>query len=448
MAKKRKKVTVIENPNEQEILSSADYSLSKAIWMRFRRHKLAVLGLVIFLFLLLFTLMLPVIEVLTGYPYNYTSQHQKAVPGSSPGVAVRILDPEWFDTDVYPAGFWFTDIDYETGMAEINKETFNDPAYHDLYDYKVKSYGYTNELDRRVKIVTDHRGYAIEVETDDEDAPLNEFFVDRVHRRRNNVGKGQINEYIPLFDDLSTDIIEKNGKEIPREEDLGPAGVHLLGTDNSGHNLLPRLAYGGRVSLLVAFTVTLIVALVGIFLGSMAGFFGGFVDAVFLRTIELMGTLPLLPLYIVITQMYGQSVLTIITLFSIFGWSGVARMTRGQFIAERSQEYTEAARAIGAGNMRITFKHVLPNAVAPTITQLSMSVGGIILSESSLSFLGFGVNPITTPTWGALINEAYSYFTEYPWPALFSGLLIFLIVSSFFFLGDGLRDALDPRQKV
>jgi peptide/nickel transport system permease protein len=447
MDKKRKKVTVIENPNEQEILSSADYSLSKAIWMRFRRHKLAVLGLFIFLFLLLFTLLLPVIEVMTGYPYDYTSQHQRAVPGSIPGVSVQILDPDWYNEEIYPSDFWFTSFDYETGMAEINMETFKDPAYHDLYFYDVKSYGYLNELDRRLKITTDHRGYAVAEETDDEDTPIDEFFIGRVHQKRNNL-TGQISEYIPIFDNLQEDMVEKNGKMVPRYTDIGPAGIHVLGTDNSGHDLLPRLSYGGRVSLLVAFTVTLIVALIGIFLGSMAGFFGGFVDAVFLRTIELMGTLPLLPLYIVLTQIYGQSILTIIFIFSVFGWSGVARMTRGQFIAERSQEYTEAARAIGAGNMRITFKHVLPNAVAPTITQLSMSVGGIILSESGLSFLGFGVDPIITPTWGALINEAYSYFTEYPWPALFSGLLIFLIVSSFFFLGDGLRDALDPRQKV
>lgn len=448
MTRKRKKVTVIENPNEQEILSSADYSLSKAIWTRFRRHKLAVVGLIIFLFLLVFTLLLPVIEVMTGYPYNYTSEHQKAVPGSVPGVTVHISDPDWYDPDLYPSDFWFTHVDFDTGMAEINMDTFNDPVYRDMYIYGVKSYGYVRELNKQRKIVTDHRGYAVAVETEDnEDTPIDEFFVGRVHRKRNNQ-TGQILEHIPLFYELRTDLIEKNGKMVEREFDLGPAGMHVLGTDNSGHDLLPRLAYGGRVSLLVAFVVTLFVAFIGIFIGSLAGFFGGFVDAVFLRIIELMGTLPLLPLYIVLTQMYGQSIFTIIFIFSVFGWPGVARMTRGQFIAERSQEYTEAAKAIGAGNMRITFKHVLPNAVAPTITQLSMSVGAVILSESGLSFLGFGVDPITTPTWGALINEAYSYFTEYPWPALFSGLLIFLIVSSFFFLGDGLRDALDPRQKV
>jgi len=253
-----------------------------------------------------------------------------------------------------------------------------------------------------------------------------------------------------MFEELREDMVEVNGKMVEREEDIGEGGPHWLGTDNSGHDLLPRLAYGGRISLTIGFAITAIVGFIGIFLGSLAGFFGGFVDAIFMRTIELMGTLPMLPIFMVLTQIMpgGQTPIAIVLIFSTFGWAGIARMTRGQFFTERGKEYTEAAKAVGAGNMRIIFKHILPNAVAPVVTMLSMTVGGMVLAESNLSFLGLGVNPITSPTWGAIIFEANTYFLEYPWPALFSGLLIFLVVVSFFFLGDGLRDALDPRQKV
>jgi peptide/nickel transport system permease protein len=450
MAKKRKKITVIENPNEQEILSASEYSLAKAVWKRFSRHKLAVIGLFIFTFLLIFTLIAPILEGITGYQFNYTSLHTKALPGSFPGVAVSISDSEWNNPEKYADDFWFDEYDNETGMAVINKETFENPDYHDMYVETVKSYGYVSELDEIIVTERDPRGKPKK----DKDGKLiqhseglKEFFVGKAHTKR-LTQTGQVIEYLPGFDTLDKSIVERTGKE--REIDLGEAKRHILGTDNSGHDLLPRLAYGGRVSLTIGFSVVAIQGFVGLILGSLAGYFGGFVDSVFLRVIELLGTIPTLPLFMVLTASIkgGNSVLVIIFIFAAFGWSGAARMTRGQFLAERSKEYTEAAKAIGAGNLRVIFKHILPNSIAPVITQLSMGVGIVILGESSLSFLGLGVNPITTPTWGALISEAYTYFLDYAWPALFAGFLIFLVVVSFFFLGDGLRDALDPRQKI
>ncbi len=456
MAKKRKKITVIENPNEQEILSASEYSLAKAVWKRFSRHKLAVIGLFIFTFLLIFTLIAPILEGITGYQFNYTSQHTKASLGSFPGVAVSIIVDDWNDTDKYPEGFWFSERDDETGMAVINEKTFKNPEYRDMYDATVKSYGHVDELDEMITIERDPSGrpkkdeHGNRIQTSE---GLKEYFVGIAHTKR-LTSTGQIIEHIPDFDkDIDDSIItDQNNKNYgePREVDMGPAKRHLLGTDNSGHDLLPRLAYGGRVSLTIGFAVVAIQGFVGLILGSLAGYFGGFVDSLFLRVIELIGTIPTLPLFMVLTASMkgGNSVLAIIFIFSAFGWAGAARMTRGQFLAERSKEYTEAAKAIGAGNLRIIFKHVLPNSIAPVITQLSMAVGAVILGESSLSFLGLGVNPITTPTWGALISEAYTYFLEYAWPGLFAGFLIFLVVVSFFFLGDGLRDALDPRQKI
>ncbi|MEZ4813289.1 MAG: ABC transporter permease [Caldisericia bacterium] len=449
MATKKKKITVIDNPNQKEILDASSYSLGKAIWERFSRHKLAVSGLVIFIALFVFTMIAPIIESTTGYQFNYTSLHMKAKPGSFPGIVVSITDPDWNDPEKYPEGFWFTDVDHVTGMATINMETFKDPRYHSFYSYTVKSYGYVEELDIVKEKAFDSRGRPIEVESDGPKV-YKEFFVGKSHTKL-VTQTGQIIEHNPPFDELDKQIITSGKNEgKPREVDRGEAKRHLLGTDNSGHDILPRLAYGGRVSLTIGFSVTLICGFLGIFFGSIGGYFGGFADAILMRTIELMGTIPTLPLYMVLTASLpgGNSVFVIILIFSVFGWSGNARMTRGQFLSERSMEYTEAAKAIGAGNMRIIFKHVLPNSISPVITQLSMRVGNTVLSESSLSFLGLGVNPITTPTWGALISEANSYFLEYPWPGLFAGFLIFLVVVSFFFLGDGLRDALDPRQKI
>jgi len=146
--------------------------------------------------------------------------------------------------------------------------------------------------------------------------------------------------------------------------------------------------------------------------------------------------------------MGGGSAIGIIIILAAFGWTGVARMTRGMFLSLRNQEFTEAARAIGASPMRIMFKHLLPNSLAPIIVGITFSIGGVILTESTLSFLGLGVNKILTPTWGGMLDEANKYILDQPWPAVFSGFLIFLTVLAVNFIGDGLRDALDPRLKV
>ncbi|HOO97211.1 MAG TPA: ABC transporter permease [Caldisericia bacterium] len=450
--KNRKKVTVIDNPNEQEILKTAEYSMMQAIWSRFRRHKLAVVGLVIFLFMLVFSLAAPLFEVVTGYPKNYTSLHIKSLPGSIPGIAVSITDPDWNNTEVYENGkeFWFTNIDEENGTALINMTTFENEDYKRKYRFTLKSLGDVDALDSVIETKRDDTGAVVRDEDGKpirEKVGLKEYFIGRAQNKR-HIATGQILTYMPPKDGIDTTIDPSTGNG--REEYVGPAPMHILGTDGGGHDVLPRLAYGGRISLMIAFSVTFITGLVGIFFGALAGFFGGFADALLLRVIELMGTIPLLPIYMVLVKVIpgGQTPFALILIFSVFGWAGHARMVRGTFFRERSQEYCESAKAIGAGNMRIMFKHLLPNAIAPVITSMSLGVGSIILSESSLSFLGLGADPLTTPTWGALIFEANQYFLNMPWPGIFAGLLIFMTVVSFFFMGDGLRDALDPRQKI
>ncbi|MBP7732865.1 MAG: ABC transporter permease [Caldisericia bacterium] len=479
MADKKKKVTVIENPNEQEILSASTYSFAGMVWSRFKRHKMAVFGFVILILMILMAICAPLFELMTGYPIKYAGGEPKHLPFTYPGVAVRIDDDKWDDPTVYPGGpaFWFnfaTEDDYKkalsTGYATINMETFNSTyvdkvtgqtkAYKDKYVTSLKEYGRVASLDRKVSIKRDEANNIIR---DSENKPINvygdvnEFFVSRArlvkyHKSLNQ----QIDLYKPTpFTEIDSKIVEikdDNGNVIykgPQDEDLGQAPMHVLGTDGSGHDVLVRLAFGARISLFVSLVTVLLSTLIGIILGSIAGFYGGFIDATIQRIIEILGSIPQLPILLVLSAFLGNgSPIVLILILTVFGWTGTTRMIRGQFLSIRETEYAEAARAIGSSDWRTMFKHMLPNAIAPIIVSMTISIGGVIMSESSLSFLGLGINVIETPTWGGIINEARQYFMSQPWPSIFSGLMIFLVTLSSNFMGDGLRDAIDPRLKI
>lgn len=477
MATKKKKLTVIENPNEQEILSASSYSFSGMVWSRFKRHKMAVFGFYILLAMIILAIIAPLFEVFTGYPVKYAGGEQKMLPFSYPGVAVKIDDPDWNNPDVYPGGaaFWFnfkTEEDYktalQTGMATINEDTFNATYkdkitgqiknYRDKYVTSLKEYGMVGSLERKIEIARDDKDNIIK---DSNGIPVNvkkdllEFFVSRArlvkyHKSINQ----QIDLYKPMFTTPDQTVItlkDDQGNLIyegPQDEDLGPAPIHVLGTDGSGHDMLVRLAYGARISLFVSLTVVFLATLIGIILGAMAGFYGGFVDSTLQRIIEIELAVPQLPILILLSAFLGGSPLVIIIILTVFGWSGTSRMIRGQFFSIRETEYVEAAKAIGSSDWRVMFRHMLPNALAPIIVSMTLSIGGVIMTESSMSFLGLGVNVIETPTWGGIINEARAYFLSQPWPSIFSGLLIFLVTLSSNFMGDGLRDAIDPRLKI
>lgn len=244
----------------------------------------------------------------------------------------------------------------------------------------------------------------------------------------------------------------------------GAAGrpMHFLGTDDLGRDTLTRILFAGRISLGVALTVTLVCIAIGTVMGALAGAFGGWVDVVLMRFTDLMLTLPDLPILLILSSSLRQfaalqnflgsslSVVIIIVVLAAFGWMADARLVRGSVLSLRDQTFVEACRALGASEWRIIFQHLIPNSLAPIIVSATLGFGGVIISESALSFLGFGVMP-PVPTWGNMLNEArsapqigYTLFVQ----TLAPGLCIFLTVLAINFVGDGLRDALDPRLKL
>jgi len=234
----------------------------------------------------------------------------------------------------------------------------------------------------------------------------------------------------------------------PREIDLAnvytsPEGDHYLGTDGIGRDLLAGLIHGSRVSLSVGFIAAGIALLIGIVLGSLAGFFGGKVDLTIMRFVEIMVTFPLFFLIITIVAIYGSSIWYIMAAIGFTSWTSDAKLIRGEVLKVRNMEYITAANSIGLPNKQIIFRHVLPNAIAPVLVSGAFAIAGAILTEAALSYLGFGV-AATTVTWGSLLNEARGASNAW-WLAIFPGFMIFMAVVSYNLIGEGLRDALDPR---
>jgi peptide/nickel transport system permease protein len=226
-----------------------------------------------------------------------------------------------------------------------------------------------------------------------------------------------------------------------------PSPAHLLGTDTIGHDVFTRLLYAGRVSLLVGFSAATVATLVGIVIGATAGFYGGVADNVLMRITDVSLALPELPILIILSRYLGGSVGGIVFVISLFAWRGVARLVRGEVLKLKSQEFTDAARALGATDLRILARHLVPNALAPVIVAATLIVGGAILTEAALSFLGIGIQP-PVPSWGNMLQNAQDFILSAPRLAVYPGVMIFLTVLCFNFLGDGLRDALDPRLKL
>lgn len=227
-----------------------------------------------------------------------------------------------------------------------------------------------------------------------------------------------------------------------------PSPRHPLGTDSAGRDNLTRLLYGGQVSLAIALGSVLIYMAIGIIIGAVAGFFGGWIDNVLMRFVDIVQSFPFLLLALTIVAIRGPAVSNLVFAILFLSWPIPARLVRGEFLSLRERDFVEAARATGASPFRIILKHMLPNAMAPLIVNATLEVAGIILFEAALSYLGFGVSqPI--PTWGNMLSEAQNMgtLTRMPWMWLPPGLMIFLTVLSINFMGDGLRDALDPRLK-
>jgi peptide/nickel transport system permease protein len=234
----------------------------------------------------------------------------------------------------------------------------------------------------------------------------------------------------------------------------GPNGAHWFGTDVLGRDEFTRVLYGGRISLLVGLSVAVSAGVVGALVGSIAGYYGGWIDNVLMRFTDLFLSIPFLVVLIIGAKFLGdkpwvpfQPVGPIVLILALFFWMPDARIVRGVFLSMKEKEFVEAARASGASNKRIIFYHMLPNALGPIIVNATLSVAAAILTESALSFLGFGVQP-PTPTWGNLLNNSRQFTQIAPWLVWFPGLAILITVLCVNFLGDGLRDALDPHQRL
>jgi len=231
-----------------------------------------------------------------------------------------------------------------------------------------------------------------------------------------------------------------------------PSAKHPMGTDPLGRDLLTRVLYGGRISLLVGVAVVGIVLLIGVPLGAIAGYFGGWIDNVLMRITDAALTLPALLVLILLSAILREveipllqrnSVLTIALVIGLLSWMTTARLVRASFLSIREKDFVMSARSIGASDFRIMRKHILPNAAGPVIVEATLEMGYAIMQESGLSFLGMGIQP-PTPSWGNLLGNAQAHLAPHPWLAIFPGLMIFFSIISVNYIGDGLRDALDP----
>ena len=221
---------------------------------------------------------------------------------------------------------------------------------------------------------------------------------------------------------------------------------HLLGTDRLGRDVLSRILYGSRQSLQIGIYSTFIAAVIGIFIGSIAGYFGGWTDNLLMRFLDIYQGIPMFLLTVTLAAVLGPSLRNAIIAIAISSMGSYARLMRASILTVREMEYIEAAKAIDAKTPRIIRKHIIPNAISPLIVSITGSLGGSVLAGAGLSFIGLGVQP-PIPEWGAMISDARGFLREYGYLALYPGIMVMITVLAFNLLGDGLRDALDPRQK-
>ncbi len=279
----------------------------------------------------------------------------------------------------------------------------------------------------------------------------------------------------PYITNFKVDEINVNDYFVPfGTVDAATGRVHYLGTDNIGRDYFSRIIYAGRISLTVALLSVFISEIVGVFVGAVSGFYGKWVDAILMRFVEFMLTVPTLPLLLIISSMLlrnedlipipesvlvfvgkimllnprdARNAVLIVVVLAGFGWLSAAQLMRGTVLSLREQTFVEASRSLGATNIWIIMKHMIPNAMAPIIVDASLALAGYVVAEAALAFLGFGIqDPV--PTWGNMLSATQTYMFDKPWLPLLPGIPIFVCSLAFNYIGDGLRDALDPRLKL
>jgi peptide/nickel transport system permease protein len=227
---------------------------------------------------------------------------------------------------------------------------------------------------------------------------------------------------------------------------MPPSPAHLLGTDTLGRDVLSRIIYGSRVSLKVGFVAVGLATLIGLLVGALAGYYSGWVDSGLMRLVDLMLCFPAFFLILAVIAVLEPSIWNIMAVIGLTSWMGVARLVRAEFLSLREREFVTAARALGASDARLILRHMLPNALAPVMVSATLGVAGAILTESALSFLGLGVQP-PTPSWGNILTAGKDNIEIAWWLSVFPGLAILITVMSYNLLGEGIREAIDPRLK-
>jgi peptide/nickel transport system permease protein len=227
---------------------------------------------------------------------------------------------------------------------------------------------------------------------------------------------------------------------------IPPSAEHPLGTDPFGRDVLSRILYGSRISLFIGFVSVAIAVTLGALVGAAAGFLGGAVDWILMRVVDVILSFPRLVLLLAVIALFQPSIFLLVAVLGLTGWMGTARIVRGEVLSLREREFVLAARALGFSRRRILFAHILPNATAPIIVAATLNIGNTVMIEASLSFLGLGVQP-PAASWGTMINDGRDLLTSAWWLATFPGLAILFTVVGFNLVGDGLRDALDPRAR-
>jgi peptide/nickel transport system permease protein len=233
----------------------------------------------------------------------------------------------------------------------------------------------------------------------------------------------------------------------PTAINTAPSIQHLFGTDEVGRDILARIIYGGRISLLVGLLAMLVAITAGIVLGSVSGYFSGLADGIIMRATDVMLSIPGIFLIIALSVFMGPSMKTIILAIGFLNWMSVARIVRALFLSLKEQDYVMAARCLGVRDGRIMWRHILPSAMAPVVVAATLTVGSAILTETAVSYLGLGIQP-PTPSWGNMLKNAQDLIWTAPWVAIFPGMMIFFTTLCINFMGDALRDALDPRMQL
>jgi len=223
-----------------------------------------------------------------------------------------------------------------------------------------------------------------------------------------------------------------------------PSTLHFLGTDQLGRDVFSRMLYGSRISLNVGFVAVAISIFIGVLVGGVAGYYGRWVDSLLMRFVDIMLCFPSFFLILTVVALLGPSLLNVMVVIGITSWPGTSRFVRAEFLSLRERDFVQAAKSLGVKDLRIIFRHILPNALAPVFVTATLDVASAILVEAGLSFLGFGVQP-PAPSWGNILTEGRTYIFDAWWLTVFPGLAILVTVLSFNLLGEGLRDAIDPR---